>query len=129
MSEYVLKKIEAIKDSKYNFFQLEVDGTCQLNDFENEIKNNKQYTSEFTTLIAYAQHYADGKIIPEKKINVIKTHLKEVNVNEFKSKHLRIYFFFFDNNPDRIITLCGYKNQQKRDVIKLMGIIQRFIKQ
>ena len=56
MSEFVLKEIEAIKGSKYDFYKLEINGECSLDEFENEISSNKQYYSEFVTLISYAQH-------------------------------------------------------------------------
>ncbi|MDD2474991.1 MAG: hypothetical protein PHI32_03660 [Dysgonamonadaceae bacterium] len=93
MSKFVLKEIEAIKGSKYDFYKLEIDGVCSLDDFENDVCLNKQYYSEFKTLISYAQYFADGGRLPNNKLNSIQLNIKDVISFEFKSKHLRIYFF------------------------------------
>lgn len=107
MSEFILKEIEAIKGSKYDFYKLEINGVCSLDDFENEISSNKQYSSEFKTLISYAQYYADGMRIPDKKLKTIQLNIKDITSFEFKSKHLRIYFFLINSNSDKIAALCG----------------------
>lgn len=127
MSEFVLKEIEAIKGTKYDFYELEINGACPLDEFENEICSNKQYYSEFKTLISYAQLFADGKRLPDKKLGTIHLNIQDVSSLEFKSKHLRIYFFYTDSNPDRIVALCGYKNKQKPDIKRLTGIVKRYL--
>ena len=127
MSEFVLKEIEAIKGSKYDFYKLEINGVCSLDEFENEISSNKQYSSEFTTLISYAQYYADGGRLPDKKLNTIQLNIKDVTSFEFKSKHLRIYFFHTNSNPDKIVALCGCKKKQKSDINRLTSIVKRYL--
>lgn len=127
MSGFVLKEIEAIKGSKYDFYKLEIDGTCVLDEFEDEIYSNRQYYSEFTTLISYAQLFADGEKLPDKKLGAVYLNIKNVSAFEFKSKHLRIYFFYTNSNPDRIIALCGFKNKQKSDITRLTNIIKRYL--
>ncbi len=127
MPEFVLKEIEAIKGSKYDFYKLEIDGTCALDEFEDEIYSNKQYYSEFKTLISYVQIFADGKKIPDKKLGRVYLNINDVSTFEFKSKHLRIYFFCTNNNPDRIVALCGYKNKQKTDISRLTSIVKRYL--
>lgn len=127
MSGFVLKDIEAIKGSKYDFYKLEIDGVCSLDDFENEILSNKRYLSEFRTIIAYAQLFADGKGLPVNKMAPIHLNVNEVSAFEFKSKHLRIYFFRTNNNPDRIVALCGYKNKQRSDIKLLKSIVKRYL--
>lgn len=129
MSEFVLKKIEAIKGSKYDFYKLEIDGSCSLDEFEDEIISNKQYHSEFTTLISYAQMFADGNKIPAKKLDTIHLNIKDISTLEFRSKHLRIYFFYINNDQERIVALCGYKSKQKPDIKSLNSIVNRYIKQ
>ncbi len=127
MSEFVLKEIEAIKGSKYNFYELEINGTCPLDAFENEICTNKQYYSEFKTLVSYVQHFADGERLPDKKLGTIYLNIEEISSFEFKSKHLRIYFYCANSNPDRIVVLCGYKNKQKPDITRLTSIVKRYL--
>lgn len=127
MSEFVLKEIDAIKGSKYDFYKLEIDGSCALDEFEDEIKYNKQYQTEFTTLITYAQLFADGSRIPPKKLGTIYLNIKNVTTFEFKSKHLRIYFFCINNDQNQIVALCGYKNKQKPDINRLSSIVKRYI--
>jgi len=127
MSRFVLKEIEEIKGSKYDFYKLEIDGNCALDEFENEICSNSQHLSEFTTLLSYAQHYANGNKLPDKKLGTVYLNIKDISAFEFKSKHLRIYFFCTSSNPDRIIALCGYKNKQPSDINKLTNIIKRYL--
>jgi len=127
MSDFVLKEIEAIKGSKYNFYKLEINGTCALDVFEKEIRTNKQYYSEFTTLISYAQLFADGFRIPPDKLGTIHLNINNVFAFEFKSKHLRVYFFHSKSNPARIVALCGYKNKQKSDINSLTSLIKRYL--
>jgi len=101
MSRFVLKEIEAIKGSKYDFYKLEIDGICDFDEFENDIYSKKRYISEFKTLISYAQIFADGARLPDNKLAPIYLKINDVSAFEFKSKHLRIYFFA------RIITPTG----------------------
>lgn len=127
MSEFVLKDIEAIKGCKYDFYKLEIDGVCSLDDFENEILSNKRYLSEFRSIISYAQLFADGKALPFNKMGPMHLNLNDITAFEFKSKHLRVYFFRTNNNPDRIVALCGYKNRQKPDIKQFKSIIKRYL--
>jgi len=127
MSRFVLKEIEAIKGSKYDFYKLEMDGTCDFDEFENDIYSKKRYVSEFKTLISYAQIFADGARLPDKKLAPIYLKINDVSAFEFKSKHLRIYFFCTNSNPNRIVALCGYKNRQKSDISSFIGIIKRYL--
>ena len=127
MPKFVLKEIDAIKGSRHKIFKLEIDGKCQFDIFEANITEEKQYFSEFTTLTSYMQIYADGQRLPDKKLNVIHLNIKDVSAYEFKSKNLRIYFFYTSQDPGRIITLCGYKNQQKSDIAKFQSLIKRYL--
>ncbi len=129
MSEFVTKKLEEIKGSKFNFFKLVINGKCYFSDFENEIRSNKRYYSEFKTLLTYAELYANGAKLPSKKHNTVHINVKDVSAFEFKSKHLRIYFFYSIDNPDRIIAFCGYKNRQKKDINSFKSIVLRFLTQ
>ncbi len=127
MSVFVLKELEAIKGSKYDFFKLDIEGKCNFDNFENKIRSQKRYYSEFKTLLSYAQLYADGIRLPEIKIGTVHLNIKDISAYEFKSKHLRIYFFHTFSNPDRIIAFCGFKNNQKKDINSLTSIIKRFL--
>ncbi len=127
MPEFVLKEIEAIKGSKYDFYKLEINGVCSLDEFENKIYSNKQYYSEFKTLISYAQLFADGIRLPDKKLGTVHLNITDVASFAFKSKHLRIYFFCTNSNPDKIVVLCGYKNKQKSDITRLTSIVKRYL--
>lgn len=127
MSEFVLKEIEAIKGSKYDFYKLEIDGDCAFDEFEKEISSNKKYFSEFKSLLSYAQHYANGSSLPDRKLKPIHLKIQDVTTLELRSKNLRIYFFYSRSQPDRIIALCGYKKKQKSDIIKLTSKIKRYL--
>lgn len=127
MSEFVLIDIDEIRGSKYDFYKLEINGVCPFDDFEESLSSNPQYLSQFRTIFSYAQFYADGLRIPPKKLNTIKLNIDNVSIFEFKSHHLRVYFFYTSDNPDRIIALGGFKSQQKADIRKLSSMITRYI--
>lgn len=67
MSGFVLKDIKTIKGNKHDFYKLEINGVCAFDEFENKIYSNKQHFSEFKTLVSYAELYANGNRLPEKK--------------------------------------------------------------
>ena len=57
----------------------------------------------------------------------LRLNIKDVTSFEFKSKHLRIYFFHTNSNPDKIVALCGYKKKQKSDINRLTIIVKRYL--
>lgn len=106
---------------------MEINGKCNFTDFEKEISSKKRYYSEFKTLIAYADLYANGEKLPEKKLGTVHLHIKDISAFEFKSMHLRIYFFHTISNPDKIIAFCGFKNRQKKDINSFTSVVKRFL--
>jgi hypothetical protein len=118
MPNFAFLKIEAIRCSKINFRKLSRNGVCLLDEFEKEIKDNPQYTSEFKTLLAYIELYSSGLVLPERKFREIKS--AKYKQYEFKSKNLRIYAV--SGEGSKIIVTGGYKKNQKKDINQLKSI-------
>mgnify|MGYP000881667931 FL=1 len=102
-----------------------VDGICLIDEFENEIRQKKQYISELTTIFSYMDLFANGKSLPQTKFREIKGIKSAVKRYEFKSKHLRVYVF---NIPGgKMVVMGGYKNTQEADIRSLHSIVDEYL--
>ncbi len=122
MRNFAVQKIEIIK-GKIVFNKLIVDGVSLLDEFINSLE--EQYKCEMDSIYLYMEEVANLRSLPETKfreLNDVKGDIKEY---EFKSKHLRVYAIKQPNC--KLIVLCGYKNSQKRDIIKFRSLKTRYI--
>jgi hypothetical protein len=71
MRIFATQIIEAVK-GKQVFEKLLVDNVCLLDEFEKEIQDNPQYSSELKTLYAYMNFVANGSSLPLTKFREIK---------------------------------------------------------
>lgn len=124
MSIFATKSMEEIKGVLQTFDKLVVDNICLLDKFESEIKENKQYVSEYQHILLYMNSVANGQSLPESKFREIKGKNNILKRYEFKSKHLRVYAF--KNKNGKIIVIGGYKNTQKLDIAKLNKLAHEF---
>jgi hypothetical protein len=124
MSTFTEKKITAI-NGREPFYQLVIDGKGVLDEFENDIRSNPQYTSEMKTLYTYMEHLSNGNRLPIKKYRELKTSNSSPHKEfEFKSKHLRVYGI---KSPDgRIIIKAGYKDTQTEDINSMESLTKRY---
>lgn len=120
MINFAFLKIEAIHCSRITFKKLSRNGICLLDEFENEIKNNSQYASEFKNILAYIELYSSGYILPKSKFREIKD--AKYKQFEFKSKNLRVYAV--SGEESKIIVMGGYKSSQSKDINKLKSILK-----
>ena len=104
MRTFATQIIEAVK-GKQIFEKLIVNGLCLLDEFEEEIKVNPQYTSEFKTILSYMDFVANGASLPNTKFREIKGDHIKIKRYEFKSKHLRIYAF--NQSGGKIVVIGG----------------------
>lgn len=124
MRTFATQIIEAVK-GKQIFEKLIVNGICLLDEFEEEIKVNPQYTSEFKKILSYMDFVANGTLLPKTKFREIKGDRIKIKRYEFKSKHLRIYAF--NQSGGKIVVMGGYKNNQDADIRQFNSIIKEFL--
>lgn len=120
MTRYTLKTIDAI-EGKQTFYKLEINGECQFDEYEEDIRNSGQYIEELESIYANMEDIANNKLLPRTKFKDItlnsRDNLKEY---EFKSKHLRIYAMKGENG--KVIVLGGTKNAQKKEIKRFRSI-------
>ena len=107
MPNFALKPIESVK-GKQSFKKLLIDNECQLDEYEKEIKENKdkRYIKELEKIFNYMNQVANLISLPDNKFKNISPKKEKVNEFEFKSKHLRVYAIKKENG--QIIILGGY---------------------
>lgn len=125
MRTFATENMEEVKGSRQTFEKLSVNGICLLDMFEEEIKRNPQYFSEYKTILTYMNFVANGDTLPEPKFRIIKGGEGRVKEYEFKSKHLRVYAC--SQTGGKVIVMGGYKTDQKSDIRQLHGLVKEFI--
>ncbi len=125
MPIFALKKIQAIA-GKQEFFEIIIDGKSQYEDFYNEIKNNKQYYSELTTILTYMDLVSNLERLPSKKFKNITPKKELIKEYEFKSKNLRVYVFHLEKSG-KIVARWGFKNTQKKDIMQFRSIKKQYL--
>ncbi|MGB4847382.1 MAG: hypothetical protein WBP41_05650 [Saprospiraceae bacterium] len=123
MIKFGLKKIESIH-SKQQFDQLEIDGIGILDLFEKVLKGTT-YQSEFKVMLTYMEYLGNSGLLPETKFKNITPVKESVSEYEFKSKHLRMYAI--QKTGGKIIVLGGFKNTQKKDIIRFRAIKKAYL--
>lgn len=125
MKKFTLNKITEII-GKSNIFKLFVGDKCQFDDFEAEVYENGQYIEEIASIYALMEDVANNRLLPKTKFRDITPSSKEkVKEYEFKSKHLRVYAIKFKDG--KVIVLGGYKNTQKKDIVKFRSVKKAFL--
>lgn len=125
MRIFALIKMEEVKGSCQAFEKLSVDKNCLIDKFEEEIKENSQYWSEYKKIISYMNFVANGILLPQTKFRVIKGDNKDTKCYEFKSKHLRVYAC--SEEGGKLVVMGGYKSNQKKDIQVFRKLVKDFI--
>lgn len=126
MANFALKKIETISGEQ-DFFEMIIDGISQYEKFYSSVKTNDRYHSEIKTILAYMDFVANLRSLPNTKFRDITTAKADLKEYEFKSKHLRVYTFHL-SGTGKVVTLWGFKKNQKADIAKFRSIKNRFLK-
>ena len=125
MPIFALKKIEAIV-GKQKFFEIIIDSESQYKSFCDAIKNNSQYVSELRTILTNMDLVANLQSLPKTKFKDITPAKENVKEYEFKSKNLRVYAFHI-KQTGKIVAYWGFKNSQKRDIVKFRSIKKQYL--
>ncbi len=117
--------MKEIEGKQQTFEKLWIDDVCLLDKFEKEISINRQFLSEYKTIISYMNFVARGYTLSDSKFREIKGNSPFLKQYEFKSKHLRIYAIKNDNG--KIIVFGGYKKIQQTDIKRLNKIAAEYV--
>lgn len=124
MRKFATEIFETVK-GKQTFEKLVVDDICLIDEFENKIRQNKQYISELRTIFSHMDLLANGSSLPKTQFREIKGSKSAVKRYEFKSKHLRVYVF---NIPGgKMVVMGGYKNTQETDIRSFHSIVDEYL--
>jgi len=124
MGTFVLRKISSLRGFQ-TFYKLYIDDKCQFDEFESSIKNNERLKNELAKIYAYMEFVANGVSLPSSKFKDITPKKQTVKEYEFKSRQLRLYAI--KTSKGKIVVLCGYKNNQNRDIRTFRSIQKRYL--
>jgi hypothetical protein len=101
-------------------------GKCLVDNFQDEIKKDKNIAPELDELVATIEDVANGKIVPKnqyRKLNV--SDKLKYAAYEVKSKHLRLYLIH-EKDTGQIHILGGKKGDQDEDIERVERIIKEY---
>lgn len=113
-------------ENGFRFLKLYIDDKCQFEEFYNNIREHYAKSSDAKSLdkiIALMDSYGAAILLPKEKFRAIKNSERS-DVFEFKNKSIRVYVVIRDREV--YIVMAGYKNNQDRDVARLMNRIKEF---
>ena len=126
MNIFALNEISEI-DGKLKVFKLLVNGKCEYDEFETQIKTEGNLVSELNTIETRLHEMADLKSFPETKFKELKP--KNANTEyEIKTKNLRVYLFH-EKNTGRVVVCGGKKNSQKSDIRHFRKVKEEYFAQ
>jgi putative component of toxin-antitoxin plasmid stabilization module len=94
-----------------------------LDDYEKTLQ--RIYKSSFRGIIAVMNLIAENESLPVNKFRDITPKGELIKEYEIKYKDLRVYAIKIPNG--KLIILCGYKNQQSRDISKFRTLKNKII--
>lgn len=113
---YEIKDCDLVNNRNgYSFKKMYIDGTCQFDEFYEEVHASKNEYKDMAGIIALMECFS-GTLLPKEKFRQIKD-LDRNDIYEFKKKGLRVYVLLC--KPDVVIILGGYKKNQKKDINRL----------
>lgn len=146
MSKFVIKNIEAVK-GKQKFMQLViVEDSVNANELQTGIdekeKNGKdheikgvldnyeddlesKYKSSFRGILSIMNRVANLQSVAEQKFKDVTPSGELVKEYEFKYGDLRVLAIKIPNG--KLVLLCGYKNQQKKDFSAFRNLKIKFL--
>jgi hypothetical protein len=122
MTKFALKKIEAI-NGRQTFFQLEINGVGQLDEYEKEVIG--RYKSDFKSILSLMQMVANNKLLSKLKFRNVTPDKEMVAEYEFKWGDLRVYAIATFGG--KIIVLGGFKNQQDKDYRRFRSLKKQYL--
>ena len=126
MRTFVLLKIDQVK-GKINFYKLEIDGTCEFDEFCDELENADEKKA-LVTIYATMESVANLRMLPGKKFKELKGRKKSDKVKDFEIKKDAYRVYLFKDDVGNIIIFGSSKNTQKEDIARLRRLKEEFLK-
>lgn len=122
MSKFALKKITAVV-GKQSFDQLLVNGVAPLDEFEKDLQAADKKSMQ--KIYLYMNDVSNNLLLPKQKFRDITPKKERVKEYEFKSESIRVYAI--GQKGGKIVIICGYKSNQKKDIIKFRSIKKQYL--
>jgi len=94
-----------------------------FDEFENSLQ--KKYDSSLVAIISIMNRVANLQTVSPDKFKDITPDGEPVKEFEFKYRDLRVYAIKVFNG--KLIVLCGYKNSQKKDIVKFRSLKKQYL--
>lgn len=126
MSKYSLTLSQNISnDTKINVFELCKNDESLFEDFISQIKSDGNLFSNVASAIRIIEDTANLNRRPKTKFRIIEGHKLKCKVYEAKSGIVRVYLFH-EEKKGRIIVSGGLKDNQTKDIKKILKIIKEY---
>lgn len=99
---------------QYKILQLAIDGINQLDEFEKELEGTS-YLEEYRVLLTVLEHYVETGEMVLNKIKELKG-VKNGDRKEFEFRTTNIRLYAVQGDTGKIIILCGFKKNWKKDI-------------
>jgi hypothetical protein len=103
-------------------YNLVINKTCQIDEFEDEISSESSLANEVDKLYNILRKVCDLKMLPKTMFRLIHTREIPFQLYEAKSKNLRFYLIKLEKTG-KVIVLGGRKNNQKADFKYLVKLV------
>lgn len=117
---------DLVFNEEYVFYKLVINGKCQFDEFLREIEENVQRAKSFKSIIALMDSFSASRKLPDTKFRYIHSKCR-TDMYEFKKNDVRVYVIKAES--DITIAMGGYKNNQKKDLLKLDRDLKDYPKQ
>lgn len=94
-----------------------------LDEYENRLQDS--YRSSFNRIISFMDLICNNQTLPKKKFRDITPAGETIKEYEIKYGDLRVYVIKIPNG--KLVVLCGYKNQQSRDISKFRSLKEKVL--
>ncbi|MDP4285082.1 MAG: hypothetical protein Q8891_11710 [Bacteroidota bacterium] len=127
MRKFVIKNIEEV-NGRQECKQLVInkDGNEEIGVFD-EFGNylERKYSNLLAGIIGIMNRVANLETVSPDKFKDITPRGELVKEFEFKYRDLRVYAIKIFNG--KLVVLCGYKNSQKKDIVKFRSLKKQYI--
>ncbi|MDP1726590.1 MAG: hypothetical protein Q8M15_07380 [Bacteroidota bacterium] len=129
MTKFVLKRKSKV-GSVVNYFKLYINGKSPFAEFCDGVYKAGNYEEEIDKIEAWIDIHSEGQELPDGSIKPLGRDAKDPYKDfEFRTKHIRVYFFRDEETGD-IIVLGGMNDKKEKDknLAKMRAIKMEYFK-
>ena len=136
MPKFDLKKVDAVIGVQ-EFYQLTIDDNPvffgsetpeEINNLKKgvldiyEAELEKKYKKNLVQIYSSMNRVANNQHVPGEKYHELTDRPKNDPYKDYEFKHGDLRVYAVKSPQGKIIILCGYKNQQKKDIVKMRSL-------